>query len=87
MENNKTPLRKQLVGVVKSNKMDKTAVIEVETMLMHPLYKKFVKKSKRVKCHDQNNELSIGDKVRIQETRPLSKEKRYTLVEIVEKVR
>ncbi len=79
--------KKQLVGKVVSNKMDKTIVVEIERLQMHSLYKKAVKKSKRVKSHDVKNECSIGDIVRIEETRPLSKDKRYRLVEIIEKVK
>jgi small subunit ribosomal protein S17 len=80
-------VKKQLFGKVVSNKMDKTIVVEIETMKMHPLYKKYVKKSKKVKGHDNDNKCSIGDIVKIEETRPLSKGKRYRLVEIVEKVK
>lgn len=79
--------RKQLIGRVVSNKMDKTAVVLIEKMKMHPLYKKYVKNSKKVQCHDEENTLSIGDTVKIEETRPLSKHKRHTLVEIIEKVK
>ncbi|HOK02217.1 MAG TPA: 30S ribosomal protein S17 [Spirochaetota bacterium] len=79
--------RKQLIGKVVSNKMDKTIVVELENLVMHPLYKKSVKRTKKVKSHDERNECSIGDIVRIEETRPLSKEKRYRLVEIIEKVK
>ena len=79
--------RKQLTGRVVSNKMDKTIVVEIERMLMHPLYKKSVRKNKKVKSHDERNECSMGDVVRIEETRPLSKGKRYRLVEIIEKVK
>lgn len=78
---------KQLVGTVVSDKMQKTIVVKLETMIMHPLYKKFVKNTKKVKSHDEKNECNIGDKVRIEETRPLSKEKRYSLVEIIEKAK
>jgi small subunit ribosomal protein S17 len=85
MEEMKT--RKQIQGRVVSNKMDKTAVVLIERMKMHPLYKKYVKSSKKVKCHDEENTLSIGDTVKIEETRPLSKDKRYKLVEIIEKVK
>ncbi|HRX15363.1 MAG TPA: 30S ribosomal protein S17 [Spirochaetota bacterium] len=85
MENKKP--RRQMVGKVTSNKMDKTAVVLTEKMAMHPLYKKYVKQSKKIKCHDEDNTLSIGDTVRIEETRPLSKDKRFTLVEIIEKVK
>jgi len=79
--------RKQLIGKVVSNKMDKTIVVELENLVMHPLYKKSVKRTKKVKSHDERNECSIGDVVRIEETRPLSKEKKYRLVEIIEKVK
>ena len=79
--------RKQMVGKVVSNKMEKTIVVEIERLMMHKLYKKSVRRSKRVKSHDERNECSVGDIVRIEETRPLSKEKRYRLVEIVEKAR
>jgi small subunit ribosomal protein S17 len=79
--------RKQYVGRVVSSKMDKTVIVLLERLMMHPLYKKPVRKSKRVKSHDEKNECSIGDLVRIEETRPLSKDKRYRLVEIVEKAK
>lgn len=79
--------RKQDIGKVVSSKMDKTIVVEFERLIMHPLYKKSVRRSKRVKSHDEKNECSVGDIVKIEETRPLSKEKRYRLVEIVEKAK
>ena len=79
--------RKQLTGKVVSNKMDKTVVIEIESIVMHPLYKKSVRRTKRIKSHDERNECSVGDIIRIEESRPLSKEKRYRLVEIIEKVK
>ncbi|MBN1531949.1 MAG: 30S ribosomal protein S17 [Spirochaetes bacterium] len=79
--------RKQLIGKVVSNTMDKTIVIEIENLVMHSLYKKSVHKRKKIKSHDERNECSIGDVVRIEETRPLSKEKRYRLVEIIEKAK
>lgn len=78
---------KQLTGTVVSDKMDKTIVVKIEKMVMHPLYKKYVKKSKRVKAHDEKNECGMGDTVRIEETRPLSKEKRHRLVSIIEKAK
>ena len=87
MEAIKTVNKKQIVGKVVSNKMEKTIVVEIEGMIMHPKYKKFVKRTKRVKGHDVRNECSIGDIVKIEETRPLSKDKHYRLVEIVEKVK
>ncbi|MCU0846607.1 MAG: 30S ribosomal protein S17 [Spirochaetes bacterium] len=79
--------RKQLVGKVVSNKMDKTIVVEIEHLIMHPLYKKSVKRTKKLKSHDEKNECKPGDIVRIEETRPLSKDKRYRLIEIVEKAK
>ncbi len=79
--------RKQLIGKVISNVMDKTIVIEIENLVMHSLYKKSVRKRKKIKSHDERNECAIGDIVRIEETRPLSREKRYRLVEIIEKAK
>jgi small subunit ribosomal protein S17 len=79
--------RKQLIGKVVSNKMEKTIVVEIENLVMHTLYKKSVKRTKKVKSHDERNECSIGDTVKIEESRPLSKDKRYRLVEIIEKVK
>ena len=79
--------RKTMVGIVTSDKMDKTIVVTVEDFVAHSLYGKAVKRSKKVKAHDENNECQIGDKVRIMETRPLSKDKRWRLVNIVEKVK
>ena len=78
-------LRKTRTGKVVSNKMDKTIVVAVETFVKHPLYKKRVKNTVKFKAHDENNECGIGDTVKIMETRPLSKDKRWRLVEIVEK--
>ena len=79
--------RKQLTGKVVSNKMDKTVVVEIENIVMHPLYKKSVRRTKRIKSHDERNECSVGDIIRVEESMPLSKEKRYMLVEIIEKVK
>ena len=79
--------RKTRVGIVTSNKMDKTIVVTVEDFVRHSLYGKAVKVTKKFKAHDEQNECNIGDKVRIMETRPLSKDKRWRLVEIVEKVK
>jgi small subunit ribosomal protein S17 len=76
--------KKELVGIVKSGKMDKTIVIVVETITLHPMYKKYVRKTKKVKAHDEKNEAKIGDIVRVVECRPISKEKCWCLVEIVE---
>ena len=80
-------LRKTRTGKVTSNKMDKTIVVAVETHVKHPLYKKYVKKTYKLKAHDENNECNIGDTVKVMETRPLSKDKRWRLVEIVEKAK
>ena len=80
-------LRKTRTGVVSSNKMDKTVVVAVERKVQHPIYGKFVKKTTKFHAHDDKNECSIGDVVRIMETRPLSKTKRWRLVEVVEKVK
>ncbi len=80
-------MRKTAVGKVVSNKMEKTIVVAIEDSVKHPLYKKIMKRTIKFKAHDENNECSIGDKVRIMETRPLSKDKRWRLVEIVEKVK
>ena len=79
--------RKTRVGMVTSNKMDKTVTVELEQSVRHSLYGKSVKTNKKVKAHDENNECSMGDKVRIMETRPLSKDKRWRVVKIVEKVK
>lgn len=78
-------LRKTRTGKVVSDKMDKTIVVAIETSVRHPLYKKFIKRTYKLKAHDENNECKVGDKVKVMETRPLSKEKRWRLVEIVEK--
>ena len=80
-------LRKTRVGKVVSDKMDKTIVVTIETSVKHPLYKKIIKRTFRLKAHDENNECTVGDRVRVMETRPLSKDKRWRLVEIVEKAR
>ena len=78
-------LRKTRVGKVVSDKMDKTIVVAVETSVKHPLYGKIIKRTYKLKAHDENNECKIGDKVKVMETRPISKEKRWRLVEVVEK--
>ena len=79
--------RKQFIGRVVGNKMDKTIVVEIERLMMHSLYKKSVRRRKRFKSHDEKNECSIGDIVKIEETRPLSKNKRYRVVDIIEKAK
>ena len=78
-------LRKVMVGTVLSNKMDKTVVVAVETSVSHKVYGKTVKRTYKLKAHDENNSCGIGDKVKVMETRPLSKDKRWRVVEIVEK--
>ena len=80
-------LRKVRIGKVVSNKMDKTIVVAVENHVKHPLYGKIVKRTYKLKAHDENNECQIGDTVKVAETRPLSKDKRWRLVEVVEKVK
>ena len=80
-------LRKTRVGLVTSDKMDKTIVVSVTDNVKHPLYKKIVKRTYKLKAHDENNECLIGDVVKVMETRPLSKDKRWRLVSIVEKVK
>ena len=80
-------LRKERVGIVVSDKMDKTIFVAVSERVKHPLYKKIVNRTKKFKAHDENNACGIGDKVLIQETRPLSKDKCWRLVEIVEKAK
>ncbi|CDE55135.1 30S ribosomal protein S17 [Roseburia sp. CAG:303] len=80
-------LRKTRIGKVVSDKMDKTIVVAVQDNVKHPLYKKIVKRTYKLKAHDENNECGIGDTVKVMETRPLSKDKRWRLVEIIEKAR
>ena len=80
-------LRKTKIGIVASDKMDKGITVQVERNIKHPLYKKYVKKTNKFMAHDENNECHIGDLVKIMETRPLSKRKRWRLVEIVEKAK
>jgi len=79
--------KKEFVGVVKSDKMDKTIVVSVETTTLHPLYKKYVVRSKRLKAHDEKNEAKIGDRVRVIECRPISKEKCWRLDAILERAK
>ena len=80
-------LIKTRVGKVVSDKMDKTIVVAIEDNVKHPLYKKIVKRTYKLKAHDENNECNIGDRVQVMETRPLSKDKRWRLVEIIEKAK
>ena len=83
----KRTIRKTRTGVVVSDKMDKTIVVEVRTRVRHPLYGKIMNQTTKLKAHDENNECGIGDTVRVMEPRPLSKDKRWRLVEIVEKAK
>jgi len=78
-------LRKTMIGTVVSNKMDKTVVVAVATSVRHEMYGKTVKRTYKLKAHDEENACQVGDKVKVMETRPLSKDKRYRVVEIVEK--
>ena len=87
MENEERNLRKTRVGVVVSNKMDKTIVVAIKERINHPLYKKTVNRTKKLKAHDEKNECGIGDTVMVAETRPLSKDKHWRLVQIVEKAK
>ena len=80
-------LRKNRVGVVVSDKMDKTIVVAIKDNVQHPLYKKIIKKTVKLKAHDEKNECGIGDRVKVMETRPLSKDKRWRLVSILEKAK
>jgi len=80
-------LRKTRVGIVTSDKMDKTIVVSIVDNVKHPLYGKIVKRTYKLKAHDENNECKIGDRVKVMETRPLSKDKRWRLVEIIEKAK
>jgi small subunit ribosomal protein S17 len=79
--------KKEFTGIVKSDKMDKTIVVSVQTTALHPLYKKYVVRTKKVKAHDEKNEAKIGDRVRVVECRPISKEKCWKLVEILERAK
>ena len=80
-------LRKTRIGVVVSDKMDKTCVIQTKTRVRHPLYGKIMNQTSKLKVHDENNECGIGDTIKVMETRPLSKDKRWRLVEIIEKAK
>ncbi|MCI8728842.1 MAG: 30S ribosomal protein S17 [Clostridia bacterium] len=87
METTERNLRKERVGIVVSDKMDKTVVVAIQQRVKHPLYKKIVNKTKKFMAHDEENTCGIGDKVLIQETRPLSKNKCWRIVEIIEKAK
>ncbi|NDD27175.1 MAG: 30S ribosomal protein S17 [Proteobacteria bacterium] len=79
--------RKARIGTVVSDKMDKTVIVRVERQFAHPIYKKIIKRSTRFKAHDETNDCHVGDKVRIMETRPLSKDKRWRVVEVLERAK
>ena len=87
MNENRTTFRKTRIGKVVSDKMDKTAVVIVENRVAHPVYKKIIKRTYRLKAHDEMNECGVGDTVKVMETRPLSKDKRWRVVEIIEKAK
>ena len=87
MSEERTTSRKVRVGKVVSDKMDKTVVVTVEDRVAHPIYKKIIGRTYRLKAHDENNECGVGDRVRVMETRPLSKDKRWRVVEIIEKAK
>ena len=80
-------LRKTRVGIVTSDKMDKTVVVSIKDRVKHPLYSKIVNKTVKIKAHDENNECGVGDRVLVMETRPLSKDKRWRVAEIIEKAK
>ncbi len=80
-------LRKTRVGIVVSDKMDKTVVVAIQDSISHPKYNKIVKRTVKLKVHDENNECGVGDRIRVMETRPLSKDKRWRMVEIIEKAK
>ena len=84
---NQRGLRKTSLGVVVKNKMDKGVIVSIERRVAHPLYRKYFKKTTKLMVHDEKNECSVGDKVKIMETRPISKNKKWRLVEIVEKAK
>ena len=86
-ENKTNKLRRPMVGKVVSNKMDKSVSVAIERLIKHPIYGKFVKKSSKLTAHDEQNQCDIGDLVRVMETRPISKNKRWRLTKIVEKVK
>ena len=83
----KRNLRKERIGLVVSNKMEKSIVVQIERRFRHPIYGKFIKKTNKFVAHDENNECNIGDTVRIMETRPLSKTKKWRVVEIIERAK
>ena len=87
MTENTRAFRKTRIGTVLSDKMDKTIVVAIEDSVQHPLYKKTMKRTYKLKAHDENNECGIGDTVEVMETRPLSKDKRWRLIRIVEKAK
>ena len=87
MSENTRAFRKTRIGQVVSDKMDKTIVVAIEDSVQHPLYKKILKRTYKLKAHDENNTCGIGDKVKVMETRPLSKDKRWRVVEIIEKAK
>ena len=87
MPENRTSSRKTRVGLVVSDKMDKTVVVAIADRVAHPLYKKIVKRTYKLKAHDELNDAHVGDKVKVMETRPMSKDKRWRLVEVIERAK
>ena len=87
MEAQKKSGKKEFIGVVKSDKMEKSIVVSINTLTLHPLYKKYVKRSKKVKAHDEKNDAKTGDRVRVIECKPISKDKCWKLVEIIERAK
>jgi len=87
MEETKLSSKKQRIGVVSSNKMEKSITVLIERRIKHPIYGKFVKKSKKFMAHDETNDANIGDTVKIEESRPLSKRKKWKLVEVIERAK
>jgi len=79
--------KKEFIGIVKSDKMEKTIVVSIETLTLHPLYKKYIKRAKKLKAHDEKNDAKTGDRVRVIECRPISREKCWKLVEIIERAK
>jgi len=87
MEALKKSGKKEFIGIVKSDKMEKSIVVSISTLTLHPLYKKYVKRSKKVKAHDEKNDAKAGDRVRVIECKPISKDKCWKLVEIIERAK
>ena len=87
MSDNKNKIIKTMIGIVKSSKMDKTVVVDVQYNILHPLYKKYIKKSKKFKAHDEKNECNEGDPVKIESSKPISREKCWNVVDIISRAK